>query len=99
MYYSCVSQKQTQQEYASTTYSNFTFGKQQFFRGIATYKASILVVALCIELKINPSVFVLTDNNKDKMLQHVFKNPSQIAGNEEAAFADQEEQDNLGKPF
>ena len=31
------------------------------------------------------------------MAQNVFKNPNQIAGNEETAFADQEDQDSLSK--
>lgn len=35
---------------------------------------------------------------RDRMSQHVFKNPNQLAGCEETAFADQEEQDSLSKP-
>lgn len=31
------------------------------------------------------------------MSQNVFKNPNQIASNEETAFADQEDQDSLSK--
>ena len=33
------------------------------------------------------------------MSQNVFKNPNQIAGNEETAFANQEDQDSLSKPY